>query len=483
MKKTFRYIALCMLAILSSCEKYLEQTPDQRATLNTTEKIAELLATAYPKGDYITFAESISDNAADKGGGTVDPLNQGPYLFQDVQSKEEGSPDSYWNSCYAAIAAANEALHALSELPEQEATANLRGEALVARAYAHFMLVTFFSKVYDPATASSDPGIPYVTEPETVVTARYQRKTVQYVYDMIEKDLTEGLPLIKDSFYKIPKFHFNTLAANAFACRFFLFKRDYARAVAHADAAFPDQTLKSYLRPWNTTYAAYTYYELQAAYTKSSENANLLLVETPSNWGRSFASYRYGLNTALLAQVLGINNPVRTSLAYQVYGGTELVYNIPKFFEHFVREDANAQIGDPYNMVPVLTSEEVLFNKAEASVELGNYAEAVDLINIFLSTRIEDYDPGSDALTAAKALSFYKTLDIKTALVQTILDFKRGEFMHEGLRWFDVLRHDIPVSHNLQGTNTPLILGPNDPRRVFQIPQEATQAGIERNPR
>ena len=32
-----------------------------------------------------------------------------------------------------------------------------RGEALVARAYAHFMLVTFFAKAYDPATAASDP--------------------------------------------------------------------------------------------------------------------------------------------------------------------------------------------------------------------------------------------------------------------------------------------------------------------------------------
>ncbi|EOR95476.1 hypothetical protein ADIARSV_1295 [Arcticibacter svalbardensis MN12-7] len=472
-----------MLIILSGCEKYLEQTPDQRSTLNTTEKISELLATAYPKGDYITFAESISDNAGDKGGGMVDVKNQSPYLFNDVQSKEEGSPDYYWNACYAAIAASNEALHALDLLPEEAATANLRGEALVARAYAHFMLVTFFSKAYNQATASSDPGIPYVTSPEHVVTAKYERKTVQYVYEMIEKDLTEGLPLIKDSYYKIPKFHFNSIAANAFATRFYLFKKDYAKVLTYANAAFPTGTIAANLRPINSTYLALTYYELQSTYTQSTENANLLLVETPSYWGRNFASYRYGLSVSVLTDALGIKNPVRTGLAYQVYGGTEFVYNIPKFYEHFVREDANSQIGDAYNMVPLFTSEEVLFNQAEAYVELGNYQEAVNLVNVFLSTRIEDYDPGSDELTTSKALTYYNSLDIKTALIQTILNFKRGEFMHEGLRWFDMLRHNIPVSHNILGTTTPIILGANDPRRVFQIPQEAAQAGIELNPR
>ena len=101
-----------------------------------------------------------------------------------------------------------------------------KGEALVARAYAHFMLVNFFSKFYDPATASTDPGIPYVTEPEKVFIKQYDRKTVQYVYDMIEKDLLEGLPLYRIRNYNVPRYHFNRAAANAFATRFYLYKKD-----------------------------------------------------------------------------------------------------------------------------------------------------------------------------------------------------------------------------------------------------------------
>jgi len=37
--------------------------------------------------------------------------------------------------------------------------------------------------------AATDPGIPYITAPETTVFTTYDRKTVQYDYDMIEKDL------------------------------------------------------------------------------------------------------------------------------------------------------------------------------------------------------------------------------------------------------------------------------------------------------
>ena len=34
-------------------------------------------------------------------------------------------------------------------------------------------------------------------------------KLLQYVYEMIEKDLLEGLPLIEDKAYTVPKYHFN----------------------------------------------------------------------------------------------------------------------------------------------------------------------------------------------------------------------------------------------------------------------------------
>lgn len=39
------------------------------------------------------------------------------------------------------------------------------GEALICRAYAHFMLVNIFSMQYNEKTSSTDLGVPYITEP------------------------------------------------------------------------------------------------------------------------------------------------------------------------------------------------------------------------------------------------------------------------------------------------------------------------------
>ena len=66
-----------------------------------------------------------------------------------------------------------------------------------------------------------------MTAPETVALAQYERKTEDYVYQMIEKDITEGYPLINDKIYgTAPKFHFNKQAAAAFAAPF-LMRRNF----------------------------------------------------------------------------------------------------------------------------------------------------------------------------------------------------------------------------------------------------------------
>jgi starch-binding outer membrane protein, SusD/RagB family len=225
MKKYPIYFLIIILSV--GCKKFLEQPPDNRAVLNSPEKVSQLLSTAYPQANYMAFSESISDNVADKGIGGLERTNIDPFYFRDVANIEEDSPEFYWNACYKAIAAANQALEICAKEPAKYAAQ--KGEALVCRAYAHFMLVTFFSKVFDPATASKDPGIPYVLKPEKVVFEQYERKTVQYVYEMIEKDLTAGLPLIDDKLYKVPRYHFTKAAAHAFASRFYLFKREYSK--------------------------------------------------------------------------------------------------------------------------------------------------------------------------------------------------------------------------------------------------------------
>src|SRR5688500_10597445 len=187
--RKYRFTALLVTGItLTGCEDFLSKVPDNRTTLDTKEKISELLVTAYPEGNYIPFCEAMSDNVEDNPSTLQDVRNTDPYFWRDVTSTAQDSPENYWNECYAAIAAANHALKAIGESSDPASFSSEKGEALVARAYAHFMLVSLFSKIYNPITASSDPGIPYVTDPETTSLKTYERGTVQSVYEQVEKD-------------------------------------------------------------------------------------------------------------------------------------------------------------------------------------------------------------------------------------------------------------------------------------------------------
>lgn len=487
MQKNLQYIltGLLTITIATGCNKFLEKEPDNRARINSPEKVAQLLGTAYPQANYTPFTETSTDNVGDIGSGDagsadLNTANADAFYFRETRAVGEDTPEFYWFAAYKAIAAANQALEAIANAPDPERYTAHKGEALVARAYAHFMLVNLFSKFYDPNTAGTDAGIPYVTEPEKVFIKQYERKTVQHVYQMVEKDLLEGLPLIDDNLYDVPKYHFNRAAANAFASRFYLYKRQWDKVEQYATASVPVNGYRANLRPWNTLYSSIGLNEIAPRYAKATETANLLLTETNSYWWRTNSFGRYAMPPSVLSQVLR-NVPVaggRWSFSTGYYQDNH--FFVPKLYEYFVRLTVNAEIGNGYLMLPLFTVEEVLFNLAEAYTYTGKTNNAITLLNDYLSTRIQV--PVANALTAQKVTSFYNT-SLPQGLILTILAYRRAEFMHEGLRWFDILRYQIPVTHtSFDGTQS-VTLSTTDPRRIFQIPPTAKQSGIEQNPR
>jgi hypothetical protein len=489
MKKIYSSVLLILaITSFSGCKKYLETAPDQRTKLNTPEKVGELLATAYAQADYVTFAEAASDNSEDKGVnvGDIAVENQDAYLWRDVNGRDTGTPTNFWNASYTAIAAANAALEAINSMPDQTAYLAYKGEALVARAYAHFMLVTFFAKAYDPTTSNDSPGIPYVTVPEKIVFGQYTRGTVASTYAAIEKDLLEGMPLLKDNAYKVPKYHFNQAAANAFAARFYLFKRDYAKVVTYATAVAPSGSFATIIRPWNTRYYAASANEFRIAFTQAAEPSNLLITEAASSWARNQAFYRYGMGLTLNAasyqpNVTGTSFTSQKVLSYGVPN-----YTLYKYLELFIRTSPNATIGFPYTMMIQFTTDEVLLNRAEAYANLGQNTLALADLNTFVSTRVQSYNSTTHAVTLAKVASFYNTNDPKEGLVKTVLDFKKQEFAQEGLRWLDIIRLGLTVRHNIKAvdnSDTFVTLAPTDPRRLFQLPSEVKLSGIDQNPR
>ena len=272
-----------------SCNDFLDKTPDNRTELNTDQKIAKLLVSAYPDVSPNELFELYSDNSDDSGPtyGYYQLSEKECYNWEDTKEEYQDTPNSLWGGYYGAISAANMALKAIEEKGNPASLNPQRGEALVCRAYCHFMLATIFCNAYD-THASESLGIPYMEDVETTVSPRYERGTLEEVYRKVERDLLEGVELISDDGYSVPKYHFTRKAAYAFAARFYLYymKPDFSNCDRVID--FATRVLGSnpddLLRDWEALSNLSVNGNVQAdAYIASSNEANLLISSTGSN--------------------------------------------------------------------------------------------------------------------------------------------------------------------------------------------------------
>lgn len=485
------YILSVLVFSLSSCEKYLDKTPDMRTEINTVDKVAQLVGSGYPSYNYLAMAEHSSDNVSDKGVGVGQ--NDSPYseyyMWEDVEGSGNNTPTQYWNSVYEGIAAANHALEAIENGEFGNDVLTYKGEALVARAYGHFMLSIFFAQPYTINGVNSSPGIPYVDKPETIALAQYSRGTVQETYDRIRIDLEEGLPLLAGGVWKVPKYHFTTSSANAFAARFYLFTGEYEKAITAANSVFPGGDYRGKVREVNSTLRLMTSAEYMLEMTKMDKDFNLLIRETYSVFQRTNNSVyqRFGYGQKKYDEFFA--TPLFTGTTLYTKGlsySSGQHYTSYMWNEYFYYTNIQAGIGFPYIMQPLLTSDEALFNRAESYANVGNIAKSLEDINYLLSNRVNNYNVANHLLTIEKAQSAANTTDPKQALIFIILKMKQAAFVNEGIRWMDIVRHKLPVTHVIldeDSEETEHILEPNDLRRVFQIPSEASLAGVSQNPR
>jgi starch-binding outer membrane protein, SusD/RagB family len=273
------------LLLLSGCDSYLSENPDNRVELNTPQKAAQLLTNAYSAGGY-TFTEWMSDNVAFTFGTTKLPQHVQAFSWDEFTGIDQDTPTSFWTSTYSAIAHANEVLAVVDELDgEKKEKDAVKGEAYLTRAYGHFMLVNVFAKHYNNETASNDLGIPYVDEPETEFVKFYTRLNIDDVYDKIEDDLLEGLDLVDGSFYaNSGKYHFTENAALAFASRFYLFKGDYDECLKYSSEMLggdPDIYVKDIPGLLQQRINTEDYIRL---YHSPNDDSNLLLIRQISNF-------------------------------------------------------------------------------------------------------------------------------------------------------------------------------------------------------
>ena len=152
------FVGLAFLWMNTSCDSYLDKLPDNRANLDSEDNITDLLVSAYPTVSICMLGETSSDNIKDNGVnyGTLSQVVEENYRWESSTQKSIDSPTHLWEGYYEAIAVANQALEAIEKSDNAGELNAQRGEALLCRAYSHFMLVNVFSQAYNEQTSDTD---------------------------------------------------------------------------------------------------------------------------------------------------------------------------------------------------------------------------------------------------------------------------------------------------------------------------------------
>lgn len=515
-KYIINILILGVFIAMTSCNDFLDTMPDNRAEIDTEDKVTKLLVSAYPTNSAKLIAEMSSDNTMDNGSlySSYNREQEDAYLWVDITTTGNDAPKAIWDAHYGAIAASNQALQAIEEMGNPPSLQAQKGEALITRAYGHFALSNIFCLPYNPLTANQDMGLPYSEKPETKVFVEYERGTMAELYEKINTDIEAALPLINDAIYSVPKYHFNKKAAYAFATRFNLYYLKYDKVIEYANEVLGPNP-STVLRKWSAYNEMASNWQVRAdAYINATESANLLMLPVYSAVPYIMGSYglgeRYGhsreitMNESLRAP--GLWGEYQNMYAFSVWG-TERKFAVPKIGAYFEYTDKAAGIGYLHGVDVPFTTDEALLCRAEAHILKGEYAQGVADINTWIANRVMN----ARSYTQEEIVAFYDAIrymalggierpedrtikkqlnpqgmevaeGVQENLIQCVLHLRRIETMHDGLRWLDIKRYGIEIAHNREGQADDLLLV-DDNRRAIQLPQDVINAGLTANPR
>ena len=545
---------LCLLcALCASCTDKLDEIPDNRTFIDTPTKVRKLLTSAYPVATPAVICELSGDNYVDDNvvvpathNSAFQQFNDEAYQWEDINNysiNSDDTPYQVWEAYYAGISVCNHAIEAMMELSSDPAhdaeTSHSWGEAHVLRAYLHFILVNVFAETYkSDALSAADKGVPYVTVPETTVQVDYSTSeflhSVKDTYDLIEKDILEGIDLIDDSKYEVPAYHFNRNAANAFAARFYLFKRDYAKSLYYANqalgatptlrnwSAINQNTINSRLNDYNDEKASWNYL-IQSTYSlqdrmlsacRYATNDGTTFTREEKEWSETAGdsvlvkkSWTVPSTLSILMSGGGPNwngyLPAYDGNLY-IWGGQEYGVWLFRVYEYFEYTDKIAGIGYVHMLYQPFTADETLLCRAEAKLYSGDRDGAIQDLGYWTASHKVDKALALDDIKRKYArggrttnifvsnlhpqeMGFEQVLtdEDDQAVLDCILHFRRIETLYEGQRWFDIKRYGITVYHYYRSPMEDEIhidsLVYNDPRRVLQLPNNVIEAGYPAN--
>lgn len=247
-------VILLIVTMGTSCNKLLDIHPKDRLEdeqiFNSVENFESAVLGVYAglNYEYNLLIGSIFADEARISKDNMGVNGYASYLYRWGYSADDEIIFDAWKSGYESVYRINTLLensHRLDEKEDAQKIKQLEFELRGLRAFLHFSL----HQIYGQYDLLDGKTIPYITQ--TDINGKPSRISTTAFYDLAWKDLeaaltSEKLPSEKD--------RLNKDALQAFAARFFLYKKDYAKAIAYGESLTANYQLasgESYLSIWD----------------------------------------------------------------------------------------------------------------------------------------------------------------------------------------------------------------------------------------
>ncbi|AIM38929.1 hypothetical protein KO02_21165 [Sphingobacterium sp. ML3W] len=438
MKKNLIYIGLLVGGLLTtSCNKYLDIQPVGTVVPTTEADFRALMFSGYKvypahksylnlRTDELLLDEFSTDL------GTLKDL----YLWND-QNPDRHTQPMAWETLYKSIFYANHIIaEAKDKAGDTDNVKQIRAEAYLLRAYAHFELLNTYADNYNPATAATDRGVPLSIKVD--LEQLFTPATVEKVYEQILTDMKEASDLLQiiDQATAV-KYRFSRRAYEAFEARLRLYRGEWELAAKAADRGL---AINADLE------------DLKDASSKlPNDFESKEMIQAWEEVGKTDVSRSTFISPALLAK----------------YEKGDLRF--ARYFEKRWDDNIVSKKGGNNRFNVTFRNAELYLIKAEAAARLGKPTQAKQELTTLLKNRLT-------AATFAAAQTKLSTISDKD-LISFIIEERAKEFALEGLRWYDLKRTTRPeIVHRYQSKD--YFLNQNDPRYVIRYPKEA----ISNNP-
>ncbi|WP_165500408.1 RagB/SusD family nutrient uptake outer membrane protein [Pedobacter psychroterrae] len=412
--QTRNFVLIAMLVtVLGSCKKsFLEilpkgkviatKTADYDLLLNQLDLINIPATSQVLLGDEISFIEP----------GWTGATYKEKQLFKwegDLYNSDEDASETLipTRNLYVYNKIINEVMDATEGTEVNKKS--IQAEAYAGRAWTNFLLIQYFGKPYNPATAATDLGFPLITEAD-INGKNFTRSSVQQIYDQIISDLTTAIPnIISDG---VPfRSRMSKAAAQGILAKVYVFMGRHAEALPLLDESIANLAKSIVITNvvnYNTSFqgSPTTVNDLENVYSKNM------------SYGYAGASNRLIWLTPEAASLFG---PTDTRLIRQF-----LVTTYPNGLKLYKRTNTLS-----YNIG--LKVPELYLLRAEVKTRLDDLSGAVADLVYLRQNRMPAADAGVPVLTAAA----------KMPLLQFVMEERIREFAVTGYRWFDMRRLSV----------------------------------------